>query len=154
MIYTVMIDGFEEQKIQVKVGGIKSPRLLINGEVVPKGKKRKMALRKDDGSEVVATFKNSFWGLGVPNLVIDGEEIQVTKPLKWYIQVWCYITAPLIIIGGALGASLAVIACSTNMVIFRSSMNIIVKYILSLIVSLIAIGMYLFMAYMATQALR
>lgn len=97
MIYPVMIDGFEGQKIEMKVGGFKGPRLLINGEVVPKGKKRKMILRKNDGREVVATFKHNFLGLGIPNLIVDGEKIQIAEPLKWYAQVWCYMSSPLIL---------------------------------------------------------
>ncbi|MCT4507774.1 MAG: hypothetical protein N4A48_03300 [Tepidibacter sp.] len=152
MIYSVSINGFEEQNIQVKIGGLRGPRLLINGEVVPKGKKRKMTVKKDDGSEVIATFKNKL--VGLPNLIVDGEEINVTEPLEWYVQIWCYMSLPLIFIGGALGACFSIIACSINTIIFRSSMNVILKYILSLVVTLIAIGMYLTLGYMATQALR
>lgn len=152
MIYPVSIDGFEEQNIQVKIGGLKGPRLLVNGDVVPKGKKRKMTLIKDDGSEVIATFKNKL--VGAPNLIVNGEEIQVTEPLEWYVQIWCYISLPLLFIGGALGGALSLIACSINTIIFKSSMNIVLKYILSLIVSLIATGMYLMLAYMISQSLR
>lgn len=57
-------------------------------------------------------------------------------------------------VGGALGGASAAIACGINTTIFRSSMNIILKYILSLIVSLLAVGTYLIMRYMALQALR
>lgn len=152
MIYAVSIDGFEKQNIQVKIGGLKGPRLLVNGDVVPKGKKTKMPLIKDDGNEVIATFKNKF--IGPPNLIVDGEEIHVTEPLEWYTQVWCYMSLPLIFIGGVLGACLSVVACSMNSIIFKSSMNIVLKCILSLLVNLVAAGMYLMLASMASQALR
>lgn len=154
MTYPVIIDGFEGQRIEVKGGGMKGYRVLVNGEVVPTSKKREMTLRRNDGKEVIAKFKQSFLGIGVPNLIVGGKKIQVSEPLKWYVLVWCYVSVPLVFIGGALGAFFSLLACGINTNIFRSSMNSFLKYFLSLIVSLVSVTVYFTLGYFITQALK
>jgi hypothetical protein len=64
-------------------GFFSGPRLLVDGEPAPKGPKRgQMLLRRDDGSQVIATWKPRF--LDLTQLVVDGQALNIIEPLKWY----------------------------------------------------------------------
>ncbi|WP_053956062.1 hypothetical protein [Inediibacterium massiliense] len=151
MKYLINLDGFEGQKIEVQMSSIKGPCLFINDQPVPKGKKRKMLLTRNDSKEVIATWKHNFLGLDLPSLVVDGKEIQIVEPLKWYAKVWCFVPVPLVFLGGAIGAGLGTIGISINSMIFRSSMNIFVKFLLSSLVSLFAWVAYFMAVYAITN---
>ena len=90
MNYPINIEGFEGQTLEMKPSGMwAGPQLLVNGQPAPKGPKRgQMLLRRTDGSEAVATWKPQFMGLDVPRLDVDGKQINVVEPLKWYAWVW------------------------------------------------------------------
>lgn len=147
MRYEVKLDGFEGKKVEVEVKGIGNPRLLIDNEPVAVEKKRKMKLIKNDGTEVIANWKHSFFSVDpIPKLVVDGKEFQVTEPLKWYVKVWCGLPLLLVLWGGALGALCGVIGISINSKIFRSSLNTILKFLISLVVSSLAVIIFIFIA--------
>lgn len=101
MDYSVKIDGFEGQVIEVR-----SPtffagyRLLVNGQPAPKGKRNQMVLRRNDGKEVIATWKSQVLGFDVPQLVVDGTAIPLVEPLRWYEWVWSGLPILLVLTGG------------------------------------------------------
>jgi len=96
------LDGFEGQSIVVRPAGLLSgPRLLVNGQAAPKGRRRGEALlRRNDGREAVARWKSQFMGLDLPQLVVDGETVPVAQPLKWYQWAWSALPV-LLVLGGA-----------------------------------------------------
>lgn len=141
MRYLVKLDGFEGQIIEVEVNGMGKPRLLVNDKLVPVGKRRKMLLQRNDGTEVIATWKagsigNMSFG-DIPKLVVNGIEIQVVEPLKWYSKTWCCLPLVLVFIGGALGGLLGGLSTMVNFSIFRTSMNRFLKYVLTFVLSLL-----------------
>ncbi|MBU5675779.1 hypothetical protein KQI88_05065 [Alkaliphilus sp. MSJ-5] len=155
MRYEVKLDGFEDKKIEVEVKSIRGPRLLINGKAIPKDRKNKMILCRDDGVEVIATWKSNFLSVdAVPKLVVDDKEIQVAEPLKWYVKVWCSLPLLLLLWGGALGAMCGFIAISINSKIFRSSMNQFLKFLTTIIISLLAAVVYFIIGSLAYLALE
>lgn len=134
MNFPIQLEGFEGQDIQAQLKNFGRPRLLVNNKPVSGGIRGKMILKRKDGTEVVAKWKNSL-SLDMPILLIDGKELQFVEPLKWFEKIWCCIPFILIFIGGAIGGALGGVGTLANFAIFRSSMNPILKYIVTLLTS-------------------
>jgi len=144
MSYNVNIDGCEGQNIELRVSFFSGPKLFVNGEPAPKGNKRgEMVLRRNDGREIVARWKPQFMGLDVPQLVVDGETLAVVEPLKWYEWLWGGLPILLVFVGGLLGALAGVIGFFINTKVFRSNLNGFLKYVVSGVVSVLALVAYL-----------
>jgi hypothetical protein len=147
MNYTVNIEGLENQKIEVRVRFWSGPKLLINGEPARKGTKRgEMILQRNDGRQVTASWKPQFLGLDVPQLVVDGKTINLVEPLQWYQWLLGGWPVLLLFVGGALGAIIGMIAVAINLKVFRAEMNDALKYMLSVVVSILAVVVYFFAA--------
>jgi hypothetical protein len=147
MNYSVNLEGFEGQNIEVKISAWKGPKLLVRGEPAQKGKKRgEMILQRNDGKQVIATWKPQFMGLDVPQLVIDGRTISLMEPLKWYQWVWSGLPILLLFVGGAIGALIGIISFSINAKVFRMKFNGIMKYVVSGIISILAVVLYFVLA--------
>ena len=146
MSYPVKLPGFEGQEIVVEPAGFFSgPRLLVNGQPAPKGKGRgEMLVRRNDGKDVVFSFRNNF--LDVPALVVDGKPYELVVPLKWYEWAWNALPILLIFTGGALGALIGILAMSFNLKVFRSSENALLKYLLTGVVGVGAFVVYFVLA--------
>lgn len=143
MSYPAKIEGFEYQNIEVQTGFWTGPRLLVNGEPAPKGSKRgEMILRRDDGRQVTATWKPQFLGLDVPQLVVDGRTVQLVEPLKWYQWVWGGWPIVLLFVGGALGAIVGMLGAVINARVFRAEISEILKYVVTGVVSILAVLVY------------
>lgn len=144
MNYTVNVQGFEGQKLEVQSPSFFAGyRLLVNGEPAPKGPKRnQMFLRRNDGKEVLATWKPQVLGFDVPQLVVDGTSISLVPPLKWYEWVWAGLPILLVFAGGALGAVIGFIAFSVNCKIFRAPLGLILKFLFSGAISIVAVVVY------------
>jgi hypothetical protein len=155
MQYQVQIEGFESQTIQVQAPGLFSgAKLLVNGQPAPKGPKRnQMALRRDDGAEVVAVWKPRMLGLDVPQIAVDGKSIQVVEPLPWYQWLWSALPVLLVFAGGAIGAFAGVLALFVNLKVFRSSMNGAVKYLATAAASFTAVLVYFVLAVLISAML-
>lgn len=143
MNYIANIEGLENQKVEAKVSFWSGPKLLINGQLAPKGSKRgEMVLHRTDGKQVTASWKPQFLGLDVPQLVVDGKTIHLVEPLKWYQWLWGGWPVMLLIVGGALGAITGMIGFAINAKIFRADMSEVLKYVVSGIVSILAVVTY------------
>lgn len=143
MRYKLNIEGFEGQDIEVKTSFWSGPKLLVNGQPAPKGSKRgEMLLQSNDGRQVVARWKQRFMGLDVPQLVVDNKVISLVEPLKWYQWVWSGLPIALVFVGGALGAIAGIIGFTINAKIFRTEMNSVLKYVVSGVVSILAVVAY------------
>jgi hypothetical protein len=144
MTYITNIEGFEGQKIEIKFGFLTGPKLFINDIPAPKGPRRgEMVLQRSDGRQVYATWKPQMLGLDVPQLVFDGKAINLVPPLKWYQWIWNALPILLVFWGGLLGAITGVIAFSINTNLFRSQSNETMKYVLTGVVSILAVFVYL-----------
>jgi hypothetical protein len=147
MGYTVNIEGFEGQQIEVNVGFWSGPKLLVNGEPAPKGNKRgEMVLQRNDGRQVVATWKPQILGLDVPQLLVDGKAVNLIEPLKWYQWIWGGWPVVLLFVGGALGAIAGLVGFSINAKIFRTEMSEVLKYVVTGAVSVLAVLAYFVVA--------
>jgi hypothetical protein len=146
--FPLTLPGFEGQSIVVEAGSaFAGPKLLVNGQPAPKGPKRgSMLLQRNAGQPVVASWKPVVLGLDTPEIVVDGQTIQLQPPLPWYAWVWSALPILLIAIGGAFGALVGVIATNINVKIFRSSSHLAAKFILSALVSGGAIVGYIALA--------
>lgn len=155
MNYPVKIEGFEGQTIEVQPAGFfSSQKLLVNGQPASSGKKRgEMVLRRNDGQEVIATWKPQFAGFDIPQLVVEGKTIQVIEPLKWYEWVWSALPVMLIFIGGALGGITGVIGLTINAKVFRSDLNGFVKFVATGVISLLAVVVYFVAAVLFLSAI-
>jgi hypothetical protein len=140
------MEGFEGQNLAVNVSFWTGPRLLINGEPAPKGTKRgEMLLRRNDGTPVIARWKPQVLGLDVPQLVADGKTVPLVEPLTWYQLLWGGWPVLLIFMGGFLGAVAGMTAFLINTRLFRAGMNGLLKYIVTGLVSVLAVIAYLVM---------
>lgn len=137
MGYKVNPDGFDGQDLEVVISFWTGPKLLVNGIKADKGpQKGQMLLKRNDGREVIAMFKQKMLGSDVPMLEVDGKKIELAKPLTW--QQWIVVGSPGVILffGGALGAVLAMVGLYLNLKLFRSELNNVLKYILCVVVTL------------------
>ena len=146
--YPLKLDGFEGQTLEVQPPGVLSgPKLLVNGQPAPAGPKRgQMALRRNDGREVLVRWRPQILGMDVPQLYVDGYVVNVVPPLPMYVWLWSALPVLLVLIGGALGAVAGFIAFAINTRIFRTSLPGLGKYSLSLLVSLLSVVVYLAVA--------
>lgn len=155
MKYAVSVDGFRKHKLSVEAPGILTPaRLYINGKPAPHGHRPgQLVVRRDDGKEVVATFKRRLLGLDWPTLEVDGKVAEGLEPLPYYQLLWCAIPLTLIVIGGSLnvgfgflGALVGLGGLWFNAYIFRTEMHKVLKYALTAAVAFAATLIYVFLA--------
>ncbi|MDF1499875.1 MAG: hypothetical protein P1P76_05330 [Anaerolineales bacterium] len=144
MSYPLFIPGFENQEIDVVPSGfVRGPRLLLNGIAASKGPGRnRYALARPDGSKTIIKLKPTLLD-PVPKVIVDGEQIEVVPPLGAMQLVGSGITLVLIFVGGAVGGLIGGAAYWINIIIFRSEMSTAERYILTALVSGIALVLYL-----------
>jgi len=102
-----------------------------------------MAVRRNDGRDAIVRWRPQFLGLDVPQLYVDGFVVNVAPPLGLFVWLWSALPVLLVLIGGALGALVGFVAFATNTRIFRSSWSTLVKYCVSLLVTLASVVVYL-----------
>lgn len=143
MKYTVNLEGFEGQRIEFQPAGLVTPAKLFVNDVEPRrgAKRGEMILTRNDGREVVATWRGSF--LDVPKLVVENKVINLAEPLTWYEWVWNAWPIVLLFIGGLLGGLFGGLALGLNLSIFRSQQNPLLKYVITGAISVAAVILYL-----------
>ncbi len=150
----IQIEGCEGQNIEVRQGFWAGAQLLINCEKAPKGSnRREMLVKRNDGVVMTAYWKPRLLGFDTPNLVINGKEIEVNPPLKWYEIVWSALPVIMVFIGGALGAVLGILGFTASAAIFRSKLNGVVKYLFSALVTGTAVILWLIISIIVSSAL-
>ncbi|MEN8241776.1 MAG: hypothetical protein ABFS17_07635 [Chloroflexota bacterium] len=143
MNHKINLEGFENQNIEVKTSFWAGPKLLVSGEPAQKGTKRgEMIIQRDDGQQVIATWKPQFLGLDLPQLVVDGKVEKLVEPLKWYQWVWGGWPIFLLFLGGALGAIAGMISVAINAKIFRTELSEALKYLVSGVIAVLAVAAY------------
>jgi hypothetical protein len=145
MGYKLDVDGFEGQDIEVVVSFWTGARLFVNGKKAEKGPRRgQLVLKRNDGKEVIASFKHKNIWADVPQLKVGKELIEFAKPLTW--KEWIFVGSPIVVLllGGALGAVMAMLGLYLNGKLFRSQLKDVLKYTLSAVVTLSLIIGYFF----------
>jgi hypothetical protein len=134
----------------VQPGGvIVGPKLLINGQPAPTKPgllRGQFVLRRNDGREVMASWKPQMLGLDTPQIVVDGKTHTLVEPLKWYQWLWSILPMGLVFVGGALGALIGLITMSLNLRFQRSSLNGPLKFLLTGALTIVGVVGYFILA--------
>lgn len=132
MSYPLNIEGFEGQNLEIQTSFWTGPKLLVNGQPAPKGKKwGQLTLTRNNGQEVTVAWQQQMLGLDLPQLVVDGQVIKLVEPLLWYQKIWISLPVLLIFAGGFLGAFVGVIATYVNIKLFRAELSEALKYLVT-----------------------
>ncbi len=145
MKVSVSLPGFKAGSVVVESsswGG--APRLLQDGQLAERGPRHgEYVLRRRDGGTATARMRLRAGGLDpLPTLEVDGTVYPVGQPIPLYTWVWIGLPLLLLIVGGAIGAAVGVVASWLNAGIFRSERSLPVRYALSAAVNLAAVGVY------------
>ena len=137
-ILAVEHPSFQKNTLAVEQAAMfRGPRLHLNGQVLT-GKRRIYTIADDNGEEQTIQLKPSMLE-AIPKVKIGNELITLVEPLKWYQYVWMALPILLVFVGGALGALCGLGAYGVNSTIFRSSKNPFMKYVLTGLVSTVAV---------------
>lgn len=141
------LDGFEGHELAVQASSwFSGPKLLMDGRPAPKGPKRNLyLLQRSDGIKQLIQLKQVFID-PVPQVVVEGEVIQLVEPLSVYQWIWSALPVVLILFGGAIGGAIGGATFWINTRIFRSEMSLIEQYILAGLSSALAVFIYLILS--------
>lgn len=145
------VPGFEARNLKVIDKGIFRPKeLYIDGKKV-KMQRFKYIIVDNDGKEAEVKFNFGFLIDMGSTVTIKDLAFQIQKRLKWYEYLFGAWPIIMIFIGGAIGGALGAAAACFNMEIFRSKLNVFFKYLFTLIVSLLAVIIWLTLAVLIYQ---
>jgi hypothetical protein len=153
--YAIRIPGFEDHQIVLKTASFARSKLLYDGEVIQKEKGSKsVALTSVGGLIAKIEMRPSILD-PLPQVWVDNEKLNIAPPIKWYQWVW--ISVPLIaliVLGTFVGAIFGIPAMLLNIQIFRSRLSVVLKYVYSLLLTLVAVILYMITAtYLSTVLL-
>lgn len=153
MDFPIEHEAFAGRGLALRTAGFfKGPRLIIDGTEL-KGKKRKFSVRDNYGAEREIRLKNN--GIDpVSKVEIEGQTLELVRPLAWYEYAWMAIPILLIFVGGALGVLFGLVAVSSSARIFRGDRSTAAKYGLSALISAGAVLAFLTCAVVIQLLLR
>jgi len=154
MKYDIDLRGFENRDLFVESAGfLGGPRIIIDGKPAPKGSKRGQYILTDNNKfKVVVQIRQVFLD-PVPQLIVDGQVVKLAESLNALQWIWSGLPIILVFLGGALGGVLGATAFWLNTRIFRSEMSSVEKFILTGIVSAIAVIVFFVLASLLGLAL-
>jgi hypothetical protein len=137
--------AFKRQHLSVETASVFSgPKLLLNGAVVRKQKGR-YPVTADSGAEKLVQMRYNLID-PVPTLKIDGEDVNLLEPLRWYEYAWSGLPILLVFAGGALGGLVGGAATMANGRLFRSERGSIAKYGLAGLITASALVVFFVLA--------
>jgi hypothetical protein len=146
--------AFQGQNILIRLHGIGGSQLLINGAPAAR-EKGFYTLTDNTGKAVKARLRHRFYD-PIPLLELDGIKVKIAPDLKWYEYTW--MAAPVVILlfaGGALGGICGALALIASAFIFRSKVNAILKYVISLVYSVASwVAFYLLIMFIGINWVR
>jgi hypothetical protein len=153
--YPVNIPELPGRRIEVELPGVfSSATVLVDGQPATKALKRgQFFVCATDGRESLLALKTSFLD-PVPQVLWAGRTIQLVEPLAWYQWLWTGIPLVLALLGGAIGGALGGVAMVFNIRILRSDRSGILRYALTALLSVGALGAYVFFASMFLSAVH
>ena len=144
--------SFVRRNLAVKPAGLlKGVKLLQNSSEVS-GKRGRYEVRDDADKTRMIELKGRLID-PLPSLSIDGEAIELGRPLAWYEYVWLGLPIILVTVGGAVGGALGFGAAYSSARIFRSNRSGFAKYALSGLISVSTAALFLAVA-VAVQLAR
>jgi hypothetical protein len=146
MRYQVNIPELPGRRIEVELPGVfSSATLLVDGQPASKGpKKGQFSVRGADGRDSLITLKTSLDP--VPQVLFANRTIRLVDPLAWYQWIWTGLPLVLVFVGGAIGGALGAVAMTFNIRILRSGQSGPIRYALTALLSIGALGAYVFFA--------
>jgi len=126
-----------------------SPKLFFNGDAVEK-EMGKYSLSKELGTNFEVRIRQLFYD-AIPKLEINGDEVQLAKPLKWYEYAWMGFPTALILVGGVVGAILGILSIRINSIIFRTEEITFRKYAITFWINLGIITIYFLFSLLFTK---
>lgn len=137
--------SFLRRHLVVRPAGLlRGVKLLQNNSEV-KGKRGRYEVRDDADKTRVVELKGRFID-PLPSLSIDGEAIELGRPLAWYEYAWLGLPMVLVTVGGALGGALGFGAAYSSARVFRSDRSGFAKYALTGFISISAAIIFLTLA--------
>ena len=104
-------------------------------------------------NEIILKVKNNFLD-PIPKIEIDKEEIQLARPLTWYEYTWMGLPIILVLAGGGLGALIGILATYSSSRVFRSERSTFSKYLVTGIISVIAVIVFFVLAVIFEMLIR
>ena len=145
------VSGFENRDLKIVDRGVfRAAVLCIDGrEVVPE--KGVYILRDNSGRVCEGKFQYGFFLDPYRKMVLNGQRVEIRPPLKWYQYMFAGWPLLMIFIGGAIGGGVGAAAAHCNIRLFRSRMNIFLKYFVTFVISLAAFMVWLLLALIIQQ---
>lgn len=148
----VQHDQFETKVLEVSPGGLKAPKVFLEG-VELKGKRMVFPAENDLGANVsVKLIGNVFGDLKVS--IDGGTEMAMLPKLPWYAYIFGAMPLLLIVSGGAIGGAVGAGAGVINLGLFRTEHPLWLKIIGALVVTSIATVIYLVLAMLLHMAIN
>lgn len=137
--------GFAGRELYLQTPGLLSgAQLYLDGTRVQKHKGTYL-LRDNAGQETTAKLKATPFD-PIPRVQIGDDTIRLAEPLKWYEYVWMCLPVGLLFVGGALGGGLGAGAAYGNALVFRSGHSTALKYVLTGLVTVVAVVLFVVIA--------
>ena len=141
----IEVAQFDGRGLTVRTGSLfKGASVLIDGKVAPH-KKSRYTVTDNSGRAIEVELKTRFLD-PMPRLVIDGQMIELARPLVWYEYAWMGLPLLMVFLGGCLGAIGGIFAAHVNSHIFRSDMSAPARYALTGLVSFGMFGVFMIFA--------
>lgn len=137
--------SFVRRRLAVRPAGLLRGVKLLHDSSEVKGKRGRFEVRDDTDKTRVVELKGRFID-PLPVLSIDGESIDLGRPLAWYEYAWLGLPIVLVTVGGALGGALGFGAAYSSARIFRSDRSGLAKYALTGLISVSAAIIFLTVA--------
>ena len=149
----VPLKGFENRRLIVRAAGLfTDPKLFVDGALV-KPSRGRYFLRNNAGEEIEIRIK--YYLLDpIPKIWVDGDIIRLAPPLKIIEYVWLGFIVVLFFFGGIVGIFCAFWAIYFNFRVFRSRLPVFAKFLITGVISALAIAAYLFLGTKATLLIR
>lgn len=127
-------EGFAGRGLAIRTAGFfRGPRLLIDGSEV-RGRRLRFSVRDNTGRDHQIRLKSNGFD-PIPKVQIEGQTIQLARPLAWHEYAWMGLPILLIFTGGGLGALFGLLAVYASARIFRSERGTGRKYGISALIS-------------------
>jgi hypothetical protein len=154
MKYNLDLKGFEGREVVVEGSGIiRGSRILIDGKPASKGSKRgQFVLNDNNGFKVVVQLRHIFID-PVPQVIIDNQVVKLVEPLNIFQWIWSGLPLVLVILGGLIGGIIGGLTFWINTRVFRTEMSAVEMYILTGILTAIAVIGYIVIASLVGFAL-
>ena len=109
---TINHPSLDNGKLILKTSLLGSSKLYYN-DVKIVSKKRIYSLNQQNGKPVEIKIKEKFYD-AIPEVVVNGQPFEVSKPLMWYEYIWMGLPILLVLQGGAIGEVLGILAVKVN----------------------------------------